>query len=643
MGLRANKTLSADTPVPSDIELPGYRVEELIGHGGMGVVYLAFDLRLKRRVALKLMTPDLAIDERFRERFARESELVMSLEHPNVVPIHDAGELDGQLYLAMRYVEGTDLRALLRAEGALAPTRAVSIVRQVAHALDAAHARGLVHRDVKPSNVLLDQGEHVYLADFGLTRRVTDDGARLGDARSVGTPAYLAPEQIEGRPVDGRSDVYSLGCLLYECLTGEPPFVGPSRLAVAWAHLEEDPPSVSARNRRLPQALDAVIQKAMAKEPDERYGTCGELVAAAEAALGIDRPRRRALLAVMAAAVAIAAVAIAAFAVTAISSPTDDATGAAPPPDPERLVRIDPATNRVSAEIDVGGAPTATAVSGQTVWVYNRLDKTVSEVDAAANGVRHTTKVSTEPAVLAYGTGPVLAADAAGAWLVGYDFRRDRHLLTRVPVGGGGAKEYRLGMEPVAVVVGDGAVWVLAHRGKRNAALRIDAASGRVLASLRLPNDLLASRVDGLAVGNGYVWVTNLNTARLYRVDPKTGDTLEQDFGSYATRPAVGYGWLWMCIARTTNPAMSRVDPRTLRNTLESGALPAEEGQYAVGHGSVWRHDVPSGTLMRFDPRTIKLTGLVRLMPKGGGDDAHLYVTSIATGAGAVWVTLSQS
>ncbi len=634
--------MSADTPVRSDVDLPGYRVEELIGHGGMGVVYLAFDLRLKRRVALKLMTPDLAVDERFRERFARESELVMSLEHPNVVPIHDAGELEGQLYLAMRYVEGTDLRALLRAEGALAPARGVAIVGQVAHALDAAHAKGLVHRDVKPSNVLLDESEHVYLADFGLTRRVTDDGARLGDARSLGTPAYLAPEQIEGRPVDGRSDVYSLGCLLYECLTGEPPFVGPSRLAVAWAHLEEEPPSISVRNRRLPQALDAVIRKAMAKEPEERYATCGELVTAAETALGIDRPRRRALLALAAAAAAIVVAALAAFAVAAISSPTDDATGASPPPDPERLVRIDPATNRVSAEIDVGAAPTATAVSGRTVWVYNRLDGTVSEVDAARNEVLHTTEVSTEPATLAYGTGPVLAADAAGAWLVGYDFRRDRHLLTRVPAGGGRAKEYRLGMDPAAVVVGDGAVWVLAHRGKRNAALRIDPARGRVLATLRLPDDLLNSRVDGLAVGNGYVWATNLNTARLYRVDQETGEMLERDFGSYATRPALGYGWLWMCIARTTDPSMGRVDPRTLENTLESEALPAEEGQYAVGYGSIWRHDVPSGTLMRFDPRTAELKALVRLMP-AGGDDAHLYVTSIAAGAGAVWVTLSQS
>jgi serine/threonine protein kinase len=181
----------------------GYRVEELVGHGGMGVVYRAYDLRLKRSVALKLIAHDLAQDPRFRERFLRESELAVSLEHPNVVPIHDAGDVDGRLYLAMRYVEGTDLRALLRRDGALDPARAVRICGQVAAALDAAHARGLVHRDVKPSSVLLDSEKHVYLADFGLTRRLADQGVD-GVARSLGTPAYLAPEQLEGQVVDSR-------------------------------------------------------------------------------------------------------------------------------------------------------------------------------------------------------------------------------------------------------------------------------------------------------------------------------------------------------------------------------------------------------------------------------------------------------
>jgi serine/threonine protein kinase len=269
----------------------GYRIEALIGRGGMGVVYRAYDLRLKRVVALKLVAPELALDERFRGRFARESELAMSLEHPNVVPIYDAGDVDGRLYLAMRNVEGTDLGALLRGEAKLEPARALAIAGQVGNALDAAHARGLVHRDVKPSNVLLDQDEHVYLADLGLTQRLEEHGQRAGENRSVGTPAYLAPEQIEGRPVDGRADVYSLGCLLYECLTGESPFAADSRLAVAWAHLEEEPPSASERNPDLPEAIDAVIRKGMAKAPEERYPTCAALIAAAEAALGLRQRR----------------------------------------------------------------------------------------------------------------------------------------------------------------------------------------------------------------------------------------------------------------------------------------------------------------------------------------------------------------
>ena len=248
--------MSTSTEVQIGSDFLGYRIEELIGQGGMGVVYRAYDLRLKRTVALKLIVPELALDERFHARFARETELAMSLEHPNVVPVYDAGDVDGRFYLAMRLVEGTDLGALLRTEGALDPARALAICSQVANALDAAHAKGLVHRDVKPSNVLLDESEHVYLADFGLTRRLDEQGAQAGEGRSVGTPAYLAPEQIEGGPVDGRADVYSLGCLLYECLTGETPFSQDSRLAVAWAHLEEEPPSASEHNSELPEAID---------------------------------------------------------------------------------------------------------------------------------------------------------------------------------------------------------------------------------------------------------------------------------------------------------------------------------------------------------------------------------------------------
>jgi serine/threonine-protein kinase len=257
-------------------ELAGYGIESLLGWGGMSVVYLAEDLRLKRRVALKLLTARLAEDESFRDRFLRESELAASIDHPNIVPIYEAGTTEELLYIAMRYVEGRDLKERLQL-GRLDPGEAIGIVAQVASALDAAHARGLVHRDVKPSNVLLDTGarpdgsDHVYLADFGLTQRVSE-GAGIGeDGQLLGTIDYVAPEQIAGEEIDGRADVYSLGCVLYECLVGQPPFRSDSDLAVVFAHLEAEPPPPSAGRPELPAALDAVIARALAKEPEQRY------------------------------------------------------------------------------------------------------------------------------------------------------------------------------------------------------------------------------------------------------------------------------------------------------------------------------------------------------------------------------------
>jgi WD40 repeat protein/serine/threonine protein kinase len=239
----------------------------------MGVVYRAFDPRLNRRVALKLLAPELARDDRFRTRFLAESQLAAALEHPHSVPIYDAGEADGRLYLVMRYVEGTDLRELLATEGSLPAELAIEICSQVAEALDAAHARGLIHRDVKPSNVLLDDREGAYLADFGLTRRLGEADADAGVGLSIGTPAYVAPEQIEGREVSGLADQYSLACVLYECLSGRPPFARRSEAAVLFAHLGEQPPAVPG--------FAEVLEKGLAKEPDGRFGSCRELIDAA--------------------------------------------------------------------------------------------------------------------------------------------------------------------------------------------------------------------------------------------------------------------------------------------------------------------------------------------------------------------------
>ncbi len=217
----------------------GYRIESVLGHGSMGTVYSAHDIALDRRIALKVLTPELARDERFRERFLRESKLAAGLEHPHIVPIHAAGEADGVLYLAMRYVDGRDLSALLESLGRLDPERTLAILTQVADALDTAHGRGLVHRDVKPANILLAKGDYAYLCDFGLAKHASTVSSLTGSRAILGTVDYLAPEQIEAKPVDARVDVYALGCVLYECLVGEPPFRRDNELAALLAHVND--------------------------------------------------------------------------------------------------------------------------------------------------------------------------------------------------------------------------------------------------------------------------------------------------------------------------------------------------------------------------------------------------------------------
>jgi serine/threonine-protein kinase len=262
----------------------------------MGVVHLAEDGD-GRRVALKLLAPELAHDDRFRRRFLRESTAAAALDHPNIVRTLASGDADGVLYLALDHVEGSDLRELLRRDAPLDPERALRLVSDAGAALDAAHAAGLVHRDVKPSNVLVsgrDGEERAYVCDFGLARHVSSVGSLTGDRGFVGTIDYVAPEQIRGQEVDGRADVYALACVLFECLAGARPFERESELATVFAHLNEQPPRLSGHRPDLSAAWDDVFARALAKSPDDRYATCHELVDAARAALtGVGGPRRR--------------------------------------------------------------------------------------------------------------------------------------------------------------------------------------------------------------------------------------------------------------------------------------------------------------------------------------------------------------
>lgn len=277
--------------LPADTQFGDYRVVRPLGRGGMGVVYLAQDQRLDRSVALKLLAPDYAEDRHFRARFEREWRLAAGVDHPNVLPIYEAGEKQGVLFIAMRYVEGSDLRAILDRETRLEPARAVSIVSQVASALDAAHAKGLVHRDVKPGNILVasgqgpEAGDHAYLSDFGLTKRTSSESGLTQAGQLVGTVDYLAPEQISGGAVDGRADVYALGCVFFECLTGAAPYSRDSDVATLYAHLQEPPPVVSQHVTGLAAAFDGVIASAMAKDRDERYPSGWAFASAARAQL----------------------------------------------------------------------------------------------------------------------------------------------------------------------------------------------------------------------------------------------------------------------------------------------------------------------------------------------------------------------
>jgi serine/threonine protein kinase len=278
-------------------QVPGYRIERQLGRGSMGVVYLAEDVQLRRKVALKILAPTTADDELFRKRFDRESQSAANLDHPNIVPVYAAGEAGGSLYIAMRYVGAGDLRAMLDANGPLRLQQAADMVQAVAAALDAAHAQGMIHRDVKPANILIDDRNgqaHYYLSDFGIAKIVSAGLSLTSAGQIVGTIDYIAPEQIHGKPVDGRADLYALGCVLYQSLTGVVPFPRDDTAALMWAHVQDEAAPVTTRRPDLPQQIDSIVAKAIAKQPEDRYDTCRELalalrVLAADPADSVDR------------------------------------------------------------------------------------------------------------------------------------------------------------------------------------------------------------------------------------------------------------------------------------------------------------------------------------------------------------------
>jgi serine/threonine-protein kinase len=648
-------SVSADPRIGS--ELLGYRIEALIGRGGMSAVYRAEDLRLKRNVALKLLASELAEDDRFRERFLRESQLAASIDHPHIVPIYEAGEVDGQLYIAMRYVEGSDLKRLLREEGALEPRRALQLLTQLADALDAAHERGLVHRDVKPSNALLDSAAHLYLADFGLTKSASDRSALTITGRIIGTVDYAAPEQIEGKPVDGRADVYSLGCLLYECVTGEVPFLRDSELAVLWGHVHESPPKASERNPHLPRPIDSVIARALAKSPEKRYETCGDLIEASRKALGLRevvvvRDRRPVLLA--AAGVLVAAGALAAGLVLSLGGGGGPKASLAVANN--TLVRIDPETNRVAAATSVGRKLRQTvgavnvAEGGNTVWVYNWDDATVSAIDPRTAEVVRTVSIGGSPPSTWVNS---IAADPSGAWVLSSAVAGSG-VLTHVRLGFALPQQFPLGYDPLAVAVGERAVWVAAKRVGVDAVLRISRVTGAVLASVPLPGAPITTGgpnpgFQSIAAGGGAVWTARGRT--VFRIDPTTTRITGRVSlpGKQVMEVTAGERGVWILVYGSRGNALIGIDPLTLRvqttipaPIVEGSQNESEASRLAVDRRAVWWIGADSGNVWRVDPRTGKIVSTVRLTPPYHSPGDFLPF-GIAAGAGGVWVTVTTA
>ncbi len=582
----------------------GYRIESVIGRGGMGVVYRAFDVSLERPVALKLIAPGLADDERFRARFLREPKLAAALDHPNVIPIYEAGEREGQLYLAMRYVEGHDLRAALP----LAPERALDVLGQVAGALDAAHRRGLVHRDVKPANVLLDADGHAYLTDFGVSKRASADTTEAG---LVGTLDYLAPEQIRGEPVDGRSDQYALACVLYECLAGAPPLRRETEGETLWAHLHDEPPP-------LRPALDPVLRRALAKDKEDRYATCGELVAAARAALapGARAPRRRplGLIAAGAGLVVLAAIAASVLSLRGGGRSTPQV------PAGRGVVVLDPSRTGYSAFIESPVTPSNLAVGEGAVWALDTDDANVTRIDPRTKAITGHFPAVSIPAAVAAGAGAVWVGNSrpiGGTNSMVSVSRVDPATMTitntaTLPNADQGGNGFSLGR--ARIVIGGGAVWAVASG---DTVARIDARSGHVVATVK-------ASVGGLAAGPEGVWV--LSDDGIARIDParnRLSARIRLPFGS-AEDIAVGGGAVWVTDA--PQGVLWRYDLGRSRTAL---TIPVGVGAFHVvyGAGAVWVGNFVSGTVSRVDPRT---NGVTARMPIGA-------VQSLAAGDGVVW------
>ncbi len=660
----------------------------------MGVVYRARQLDLDRTVALKLIAPSLAQDPAFRERFIREARVAASLDHPNVIPVFSAGEEDGVLYLAMRFVVGDDLRTLVRREGALEGPRAAQITRQLGAALDAAHARGIVHRDVKPANVLLGEGDHVYLTDFGLTKRADSAGGQTRAGGWVGTLGYVAPEQIRGERVDARTDVYALGCVLFHALSGVPPYGHDSDEATMWAHLHDPTPP-------LPQdasPLNAVIARALAKDPADRFRSAGDLGRAALAAAD----GREDLAGAAGRAVATGAAASQArddrpTAVPSASSVPGPAFGAATPAAPagrEPADRATPATEHAQPRADAttatpprgprsplpallaGAVVLAAAGIGAALLLAGGDDPTAPRTSTAAGTttagpppvaqVDSSTSAGSRPNdVVAGPRGTVWVVSNPDARMSALDAATGLRGTNRQPSIGIGAQSVAAGLDRIWVIKnGTNSLIQLSDRsGRRSGAttalpagepVRVRTGEGAVWIGIRGPGPVSPSMVEtvvkvdprtgatqsirvpggvqDLDVGAGAVWVVGRGTETVTRISARTGVSRTFTVGRAPRGVAVGGGSVW--VANSAEGSVTRISTTdgADRDRIEVGTAPRG---VAHGAGGVWVTNELDDTVTRIDPATAEVVGA----PITG---VGRRPTAISARGDAVWVVSPQ-
>jgi streptogramin lyase len=594
--------------------LAGYRIDALIARGGMGVVYRATHLGLERRVALKVIARELAGRDGFRERFLRESRLAASLDHPAVVPVFDSREVDGELIVAMRLVEGGDLRRTIDREGPLPPARAISLLGQVAEALDAAHAAGIVHRDVKPHNVLVE-GDRAFLSDFGLAKALGDSGARSSGASVVGTAEYMSPEQWRGGAVGPATDVYSLGCVLYEALTG----------IVPYARKEAD------TEPEMPEGLDAVIERAVSKDAAERYPSAGALIDAAgerqgggmaatrvlseavaerptepigDSGAGVRLPRLRdRRLRWAGAAVAIVA-GMLVLVLTLLGGGGIDVS--APIPigraplrvaaaseaiwvTSERdgtLTRLDPASGEaVGKSLQLGAGISGVAVGAGSVWVTDPPRGELLRIDPQAGRVVETIAVGGSPGPIAFGGGRVWVADDDGAGIAA--------------INASGGRVYRRGLAPHAaplrLAVGAGGLW--ASSASTGSVRRIDLSTVRPGAPIPVGRG-----PAGVTVAHGLVWVANSRGGTVSRVDPAIHSVLGDPIAVGGRPSGIGAGTSAVWVASAAEDAVTRLDLGSGERVGAPIEVGAEPGAVAVGETAVWVADNGEGAITRIEP-----------------------------------------